>query len=100
MIVNSSSASTSDNLKKIQQISSNKSFFDLGISFQLGLSDGFSSRKMTQEERISTYPIFKDYSEKDAVSFVNLNVAYEGGYNAALKSMQPLPSQIKKENKK
>src|SRR4030042_138990 len=81
---------TSDHFKSIAaQTGPVKLYFDLGICYQMGMVDGFSNRKLTQTERANTYPIFKFYSEKDKNGFVDINVAYEGGYNNALNLLRP-----------
>jgi len=79
---------TSDNLSKIKKSSDYKFVFDLGVAFQIGIGDGFGGRKTTRDERTVLYPIIKEYSEKDKIKFIDLNVAYEGGFDLAIKYIQ------------
>jgi len=79
---------TSDNAKWISSDQKSKLFFDLGVCFQLGLADGFGSRKLTRDERLKMYPIFREYQEKNKIGFIDINVAYEGGYEEAVKFLE------------
>jgi hypothetical protein len=79
---------TSNNFKRISDSTDYKFIFDLGVVFQIGISDGFSERKTTRDERLSLYPIFKEYSDKDKIKFIDINVAYEGGFDTATKYIQ------------
>ena len=79
---------TSDNCVRIHQTPENKFIFDLGISYQLGINDGFNGIKITRDERVVLYPLMKEYLEKDKIKFIDINTAYEGGFDAAVKYVQ------------
>jgi hypothetical protein len=79
---------TSDNLIRIKKTPDYKFIFDLGVAFQIGIGDGIGGRKTTRDERINMYPIIKEYSLKDKIKFIDLNVAYEGGFELAAKYVQ------------
>jgi len=77
--------STSHNWNRIQTSPELKFIFDLGVAFQIGIADGFGGRRTTKEERIDMYPIMREYSGKDEIKLLDLNVAYDGGFEMAMK---------------
>ena len=82
---------TSDNRKEITSNSKSGMMFDLGVAYQMGIIDALSGRKFSKEERLQVYPLFGEYQKRSEVSYVNINVAYEGGFQMGLKIKEGVP---------